>query len=224
MGVIFRRGPTKSVQLVMWNRATDKFRPGPWFRGRIFPDRSGLSPDGKHMIYFAMGGLAWAIPATGGTWTAISKPPSWRAIALWGQGDTRGGGGMFLSNRSYWLDADQNTSLIRDESGLHRAPARPYDDRMELRGWKVTNRENRVPNFEKTVDRDWILRRIGYEGGYELERPGEAKFQFPSWEWADWDRSRLVWTDAGKLLTAKLKTRELGAVKTLCDFSEPKVK
>lgn len=25
------------------------------------------------MIYFAMGGVAWAIPATGGTWTAISE-------------------------------------------------------------------------------------------------------------------------------------------------------
>lgn len=154
MGVILRRGPTKSVQLVMWNRATDKFRPGPWFRGRIFPDRSGLSPDGKHMIYFAMGGLAWAIPATGGTWTAISRPPSLQAIALWGQGDTWAGGGVFLSNDSFWIDTDSETFLIRDESGLRRASARPQVHRLEFLGWKVTNRDHGEPNFEKTVDRD----------------------------------------------------------------------
>ena len=72
------------------------------------------------MIYFAMGGVAWAIPATGGTWTAISRVPSLRAIALWGQGDTWGGGGMFTSNTSYWLNLDINTFLIRDDSNLRR--------------------------------------------------------------------------------------------------------
>lgn len=28
VGVVFRRGPTKLVRLVMWNRVTDKFKPG----------------------------------------------------------------------------------------------------------------------------------------------------------------------------------------------------
>jgi len=60
------------------------------------PTAPTFSPDGQHMIYFAMGGVEWAIPATGGTWTAISELPSLKASALWGQGDTRGGGGMFI--------------------------------------------------------------------------------------------------------------------------------
>jgi hypothetical protein len=51
----------------MWNRTNDEFTPGSWFKGRIFADRSDLSPDGRHMIYFAMGGVSWAIPATGGS-------------------------------------------------------------------------------------------------------------------------------------------------------------
>ena len=85
IGVILRRGPSKSVRLVIWDRANDKFKPGSWFKGRIFADRSDISPDGRHMIYFAMGGVAWAIPATGGTWTAISELPSLKAAALWGQ-------------------------------------------------------------------------------------------------------------------------------------------
>ena len=104
IGVVLRRGPTKLVRIVIWNRANDKFKPGQWFKGRIFGERSDISPDGRHMIYFAMGGVAWAIPATRGTWTAISKLPSLKAEALWGQGDTWGGGGMFTSNKSFWLD------------------------------------------------------------------------------------------------------------------------
>src|SRR3954465_4729128 len=96
VGVILRRSPTKLVRLVIWDRANDRFKPGSWFKGRIFADRSDVSPDGRHMIYFAMGGVEWAIPATGGTWTAISELPSLKAAALWGQGDTWAGGGMFL--------------------------------------------------------------------------------------------------------------------------------
>src|ERR1051325_10992038 len=76
VGVVLRRGPSKLVELVMWDRRTDKFRPGPWFKGKIYADRSDISPDGRHLIYFAMAGVSWAVPETGGTWTAISVLPS----------------------------------------------------------------------------------------------------------------------------------------------------
>src|SRR5438105_3556806 len=45
IGVVLRRGPTEHVRVVIWNRARDKFKPGQWFRGRIFADRSDVSPD-----------------------------------------------------------------------------------------------------------------------------------------------------------------------------------
>ena len=125
VGVVFRRGPTKLFQIVAWDRERDTFEFGQRFKSTIYPDRSDLSPDGRHMIYFAMGGVAWAIPATKGTWTAISRTPSLTAIALWGQGDTWGGGGMFTSNTRYWLEANAKTFLIRDDSGFHRETERP---------------------------------------------------------------------------------------------------
>ena len=220
VGVIFRRGPTKLVRVVIWNRTNDKYKLGPWFQGRIFADRSDLSPDGRHMIYFAMGGVAWAIPATGGTWTAISKLPSLKATALWGQGDTWSGGGIFTSNRSFWLDADSSTSFIRDDSGFYRERYRPKQSRMERSGWvlKKTNDSTR-PLLEKTVREGWILRRIGWNGRYELEQPGECKLTLRSWEWADWDRHRLVWAEGGCLRTARLGTHKLGPVHTLYDFN-----
>jgi len=221
VGVGFRRGPTKLVRAVMWDRASDTFQPGSWFKGRIFPDRSDLSPDGRHMIYFAMGGVAWAIPATGGTWTAISTLPSLKATALWGQGDTWSGGGMFTSNRSFWLDADDNTSLIRDDSGFRREPYRPRQSRMERDGWVRIKNGTKDPVFEKTIREGWILRRIGWDPRYELEQPGECKLELPDWEWAEWDRKRLVWAEGGCLRAARLGTHKLGSVRTLYDFNEP---
>jgi len=216
VGVVLRRGPSKLVRVVIWNRANDKFKPGSWFKGRIFGDRSDLSPDGRHMIYFAMGGVAWAIPETGGTWTAISKLPSLTATALWGQGDTWGGGGMFTSNHSFWLDISARTFLIRDNSGLRRETYCPRQSRMERDGWDLKDRRNGL--FEKSLRNGWILRRMGWSGGYELEQPGECKLE-PAWEWADWDRHRLVWAEGGCLRAARLGIHKLGSVRTLYDFN-----
>ncbi len=33
--VIFRRGPTKWVQIILWDTARDTFEQGQWFHGRI---------------------------------------------------------------------------------------------------------------------------------------------------------------------------------------------
>ncbi len=176
------------------------------------------------MIYFAIGGVAWAIPATGGTWTAISELPSLRATALWGQGDTWGGGGFFISDHSFWVDADANTFLIRDNSGLHRetyGPRIPYRSRMERDGWvgMTGARHTTKPIFEKTLREGWILRRLGWDGGYELEHPQEGKQSCPNWEWAEWDRHRLVWAENGCLRAARLGTPKIGIVHNLYDFN-----
>jgi hypothetical protein len=107
-----------------------------------------------------MGGVAWAIPGTGGTWTAISALPSLKAIALWGQGDTWGGGGMFTSNRSFWLDLDFNTSFLRDDSGFRRERYQPKQSRMEREGWVLDEKSDHTnPVFEKAV------REGGFFGG-----------------------------------------------------------
>jgi hypothetical protein len=221
-GVILRRGPSRLVRLIMWDRTNDKFKPGSWFKGRIFAGRSDVSPDGRHLIYFAMGGVAWAIPATGGTWTAISQLPSLKAVALWGQGDTWSGGGEFITNESFRLNADSSTFLIRDNSGLRREkyqPHRPYRSRMERDGWVARRGDGEKLILEKTILQGWVLRRFGWHGSYELEQPGECNLAFPSWEWADWDRRRIVWAEAGFLRAARIGAHKLGSVRTLCDFN-----
>jgi hypothetical protein len=51
--VVLRRGPSNLVCTVGWNLNDDSFRLGQWLKGRIYERRADLSPDGRHMIYFA---------------------------------------------------------------------------------------------------------------------------------------------------------------------------
>ena len=90
MGVVIRRGPSKSVATMLWNRRNDTFELGQWLKGRIYERRSDLSPDGKHLIYFALNGK-WQ-STVGGSWTAISRAPYLKAIALFAKGDGWHGG------------------------------------------------------------------------------------------------------------------------------------
>jgi hypothetical protein len=88
--VVFRRGPSRRVQLLLWHTDTDEFEEGQWFNGRIYERRSDLSPSGKLLIYFAADYKQRYF-----SWTAVSKPPFLTALALWPKGDCWGGGGLF---------------------------------------------------------------------------------------------------------------------------------
>lgn len=90
--VIFRRGPSRYVQLIAWDTSNDTFILGQWLCGRIYDRLCDLSPSGKYLIYFA------AKPSQRKRWTAISKPPYLHALALWP--DT------FLGGGGYFKDAD----------------------------------------------------------------------------------------------------------------------
>src|SRR5579862_3754113 len=76
--VIFRRGPSRWVQLIKWNTQADTFEPGQWFHGRVYEKRADLSPDGSLLIYFA---AKFGRSVTDGmySWTAISRPPYFTA-------------------------------------------------------------------------------------------------------------------------------------------------
>src|SRR5262245_50581242 len=84
LGVILRRGPTEWWRVNLWNTKRDTFEPGQCFRGRIYPEKCDLSPNGKLFIYFA--GKFQPLAADrgyGDTWTAVSRPPYLTALALW---------------------------------------------------------------------------------------------------------------------------------------------
>lgn len=88
--VVFRRGPSKRVLLIGWDTDTDQFTIGQWFRGRIYERRCDLSPSGELLLYFA---ATYREPYF--SWSAVTRPPYWTALALWPKGDGWGGGGHF---------------------------------------------------------------------------------------------------------------------------------
>ena len=98
-GLVIRRGPSKHVCSIGWHRKSDSFRIGQWLKGRIYEERCDLSPDGKSFLYFALNGR-WD-SETRGAWTAISQYPYLKAIGLWAEGGTWGGGGLWVDNLTY---------------------------------------------------------------------------------------------------------------------------
>ena len=86
LAVVIRRGPAKQVCTILWNRSTDEFTLGQWLKGRLYADRCDLSPDGRYFIYFAYDGRPHR--EHGPAWTAVSRAPWLKAIALYSKGST----------------------------------------------------------------------------------------------------------------------------------------
>jgi hypothetical protein len=150
VGVIFRRGPSRWVELIKWNIANDTFEPGQWFKGRIYEKRCDLSPDGTKLVYFAQKINQRTLRDREYTyaWTAISRPPYLTALALWPKGDCWNGGGLFETNRHLWLNhhpAEGKAHADHEPHGLrvtYNEVGRGEDDtvlapRLTRDGWRL---------------------------------------------------------------------------------------
>lgn len=247
LGVVIRRGPSKQVCTILWQRRRDEFQLGQWLKGRIYERRSDVSPDGRHLIYFAMNGK-WHSEAKG-AWTAIARAPYLKAVALFPKGDCWHGGGFFLKKNTYWLNDCGGHSILRNTTEVRRdAKFSPsaffggeclgvYYPRLLRDGWQLVERV-RVTKwqardiFEKPIPGGWSLRKIAhaeidapvgkgcYWDEHELKHQRSGRgIACPDWEWADLDGKRLVWAAQGKLFTGQLQTEELADTTELCDFN-----
>jgi hypothetical protein len=230
LGVLIRRGPSKRVCTVLWDRRRDDFRVGQWFKGRIYERRSDLSPDGQYMIYFAMNGR-WHEPAQG-SWTAISRAPYLKAIALFPKGDCWHGGGLFTGDRTYWLNHGSGHAVLRDTTEVRRdtryQPSVNYGwdflyyQRLLRDGWNLV-RKNKSFDFEKPASGGWVIRKLaeGDFDAHELIRTAtQARIACPDWAWADFLDDRLVWAANGKLMSGRLGTEGLTGRSELFDLNE----
>jgi hypothetical protein len=227
LAVVIRRGPARQVCTILWDRHTDEFTLGQWLKGRIYEDRCDLSPDGRYFIYFAYDGRAHR--EQGPAWTAVARAPWLKAVALYRKGSTWGGGGLFTGARTYWLDSEH--VCVRDTTEVRRDMRdlwpRIWHDRWAETGWQFNQKPDaagQAQGFrEKELPRGWKLR-CKFGGGYELEHVrANSGWSFPGWTWAEWDRSRLVWTERGGLYTASLEREAgLGPPTLLQDFNAMK--
>ncbi len=248
LGLVIRRGPARKVATVLWHRHSDEFEMGQWMSGRIYERRCDLSSDGKHLIYFAMNGK-WE-SETRGAWTAISKAPYLKALALFPKGDCWQGGGLWTGPNTYWLNGDCGHATLKDcrqfRRDAHFNPcahfggecAGVYYPRLLRDGWQHIDRNesgqfNKIEVFEKPAGHGWRLRKKAHA---ELDRPpGKGCYwdehelvhsrsgkllEFPDWEWAEIDENRLVWATCGKLFAGQLQDGGLQEETELYDFNQ----
>jgi hypothetical protein len=146
--LVIRRGPSAWCHLVRWDLATDRLEHGAWIRGRIFAERSDLSPDGELLVAFVYQGARARTTYTD-AWTAVSRPPWLHALALWPQGPTYGGGGRFTDRRTLVLRACSTaTHPDHPAIGLSVSPGDPpvHDvaDAVEGADWAGRGSDRRL--------------------------------------------------------------------------------
>jgi hypothetical protein len=220
IAVILRRGPTRWTRMSLWNLEDDTLEHGQWLRARVHEHRCDLSPDGRLIVYFA---ADYGRPMQ--TWTAVSRPPHLTALALWPNGDSWGGGGVFYGGSELWLNhprldhdpAKPPRGLQVSCNGGGAGEAYPiFGKRLHRDGWQLRAEskplratscytwQRRSPlcgtelvmSSYATSNEKFSAGRGCYFEEYALLRPDGETIDLPGTEWADWD-------GGGRLLTAK---------------------
>ena len=234
---LLRRGPSDWAQLIAWDRRDDSFTPGQWLHGRVYGRRSDLSPDGRLFVYFAAkeGGKDLYKRQVGDAWTAVSKPPYFTALALWGSLGRWYGGGVFLAADELRIDPSCSLEPHPEfkPKGLKVAPVgaetAPWEQRLLRDGWRLKSRGFAPRTHARLGDEeiwtkpqpagtavlfreleDYDPARTGgpYGETFWLEAEGEL-LPLPEVTWADWDGGRLLFVRAGKLYRATLAGLDL---------------
>lgn len=232
--VVLRRGPSGRVACLSWDRATGCVELGQWLRGRIYEHRSDLSPDGRHLILFAGDGKRW--------WTAISRAPWLRAVAVFPQDHTWHGGGAFTADGRVFLNGATPPRTLPD--GL--LPAAPtayphgtdgfhmgglYPAMMAARGWRIVSGDRYDTVLERPVAGGWTLT-LGFalsapnrsiiSNRYGLRRDEGDVQEQPDWEWAEPRAGGLQVAARGALWSVPLTGDGPGAPALVHDFGAMK--
>jgi hypothetical protein len=219
---VFRRGPTNWSHVGRWNLVERRYEPGAWLRGRIFPRRSDLSPDGRVLCYFAHKPSAtWE---QGEAYVALSKLPWLTALHAFGTCGTWTRGFFFTENDD---SDDLQDAKLPIPYRLRSIPIIQFAIERR-RGWEETSdspprdpkdvwdqhRNARMQKCQPLGKRILYVESVGWAGGefgvdqavdglrvrYSLESYEDLK-QLDELQWADWDREGqlLVATRSGKL-------------------------
>ena len=185
--VIFRRGPSRFVRMLKWDLRTDRIEGGQWIEARIHVERSDISPDGELVASFVA-----SYRKAPGTWTAISRPPYFTALAVWPKGDSWGGGGLFGSDTHLFLwhdtevkDGVDQFKLMDDFTLPKRFRVQPFfgnspvpgcdveQSRMVLSGWRFMQRHVWRQGLSEFAEPEIMAR--------PLDHPRKPRFELRRW-------------------------------------------
>ena len=122
--VVFRRGPSSCVAVIGWDLGKDTFMVGQWLRGRIYPFRCDLSPDGEYLLYFA---------AKYGNVNPVEKFIKEKVIERIGNSE------QFSSYTKYFQQYEREEELIRKEFAKEIQKIRNGRDYTD-RSWTAISR------------------------------------------------------------------------------------
>jgi hypothetical protein len=222
VAVVFWHGAGGWWHLGRWDLTSGDYEPGAWFRGRLYPRRCDLSPDGQLLYLFATKALKpdFLRGSGFGAYHAVSRVPWLFALAAWYEGSTWTRGFHFMegpeASRPWDIgEAEEgDAGPLRARYGLAVTPVVQYAAERR-RGWIEHEQcpprvdawdEQRSAVLSKAspaggcrlvmADRGLDLRAPGIEGRrpvYAIEAGGRR------WSleaaWADWDHQ-------GRLLVA----------------------
>jgi hypothetical protein len=178
----------------------------------------------------------------------FSRVPYLKAIDLFAKGNCWHGGGLFLSDREFWLNDGYGHTELKQSSQLRPNPnGHPkhffggecltvYFNRLKRDGWTMDGDQvQEATVFEKKLPKSWTLRKLAfseidaptgrgcYWDAHELRQEStNTVLAFPEWEWADYVDSRLVFAVEGQLKAAQLGRGKLFREKLLHDFNDMK--
>lgn len=225
---VMRRGPTDWWHLGRWDVAGDRYEPGAWFKGALYPQKCDLSPDGRWFGYSALKyGREWS---AGDIYEAVSRLPWLEALAAWNAGTTYTRGFHFVAGAAghnamgvpdvgdiepclrelgIALNPIEQFAVERRRGWSESAdtPARtdsdPWDDRRNVELVKVQPGES--SRYVLHVSGSYAGHRsspqVREPAVYSLTDASGAMYVLDDVQWADWDeRGRLLMaTTAGEL-------------------------
>lgn len=205
--VILREGPGKWTHLIGWDLRADKFQFGQWLKAKI--PNFDLSPNGELLLYFVQ---SYRQRRDFKTWVALSRPPWFSALALWGIGDSWGGGTQFINASTIYIGKGLKeiklnkgtlpkwlrwtSEQIPDENPGSSLGWKPIKEAKPIKRWEKSNGGKFRLRLDYAENGKWIYFLVWGKGNKEetMEITSGAKVQ------VDWDpRGRIIFSAEGNL-------------------------
>lgn len=214
--VIWRPGAPRAVIVLKrarafatfgWELGTDEVHLGQWLKSKLYFRRCDLSADGELWGYFVLNGRRSSV--TRDTYTVLARPPWLKALLLWPQGGTWGGGLRFSDSYGFELvRQDGQIDMVRKSVSSRGL--------LERSGWAVeaVAPGTRGPpiSYRRSLSRRWSLLKLmpRHEAGAErhvAECSDGRVVTLEGWDWADLlDDGRLAWSHRARLYAVPLAT------------------
>lgn len=212
VGVIIRRGPTRRWTTFGWDVRSDRITTGDVLHGGMAPEICDLSPDGRHLLYFANYAHLPGVPGFDRAdspfiWTALSRAPGLVPLGAWPRNDSWSGGGYFVSETEavllqHFSDLLVGQDEVNEFQGVkvstwvdHPAEVRGEQVRLLRRDWEPEPGDT----WAKPAANGVTLVRLPFGDRYRL-RTADADLDLGPRPWADVDQlGRVVYPDKGSM-------------------------